>query len=93
MSVYFTRILEGTEHVSENEQGALISPFPELIFKLIRTQIELADEHLKDLALCEVIRVATREGVKGRSASPPCRRTSITTSRCSQTSPIASCVC
>lgn len=60
MSVYFTRILEGTEHVSENEQGALISPFPELIFKLIRTQIELADEHLKDLALCEVIRVATR---------------------------------
>lgn len=65
MSVYFTRILEGTEHVSENEQGALISPFPELIFKLIRTQIELADEHLKDLALCEVIRVATRGRSQG----------------------------
>lgn len=60
MNLWFTRILENRENVNVNEQGALISSVPEHIFKLIRTQTELADEHLKDLTLCEVIRVALR---------------------------------
>lgn len=57
MNNWFNGILENHENINQTEQGGLISSFPEAIFKLIQTQAELADEHLKDFTLCEAIRV------------------------------------
>ncbi len=41
----------------ESDEGQLVTAVPEDIFSLIKTQVELAGEHLKGSVLIEAIRV------------------------------------
>lgn len=57
MEIWFKRILERHDVPMEDATGCLLTAVPEDIFSLIKTQAELAGEHLKDEALCRVIQV------------------------------------
>ena len=57
MEIWFKRILERHDAPMEDATGCLLTAVPEDIFSLIKTQAELAGEHLKDEALCRVIQV------------------------------------
>ena len=57
MEIWFKRILERNDAPMEADEGHLLTAVPEDIFSLIKTQAELAGEHLKDDALCRVIKV------------------------------------
>ena len=57
MEIWFKRILERNDPPMEADEGHLLTAVPEDIFSLIKTQAELAGEHLKDMALCNVIQV------------------------------------
>lgn len=57
MEIWFKRILERNDPPMEADEGHLLTAVPEDIFSLIKTQAELAGEHLKDSALCRVIQV------------------------------------
>ena len=59
MQLWFKRILERNDSAMENDDGLLVTAVPEDIFSLIKTQAELAGEHLKDYALCDAIRICT----------------------------------
>ena len=63
MEIWFQRILERRDVPMESDEGHLLTAVPEDLFSLIRTQSELAAEHLKEKALCGAIRVGSR--VKG----------------------------
>lgn len=59
----------------ENDDGLLVTAVPEDIFSLIKTQAELAGEHLKDYALCDAIRVDELQRVNGRFVRQRSRHT------------------
>ena len=57
MEIWFKRILERGDVPMESDDGHLLTAVPEDIFSLIKTQAELAGEHLKGAVLIEAIRV------------------------------------
>lgn len=75
MQLWFKRILERNDSAMENDDGLLVTAVPEDIFSLIKTQAELAGEHLKDYALCDAIRVDELQRVNGRFVHQRSRHT------------------
>ena len=75
MHLWFKRILERNDSAMENDDGLLVTAVPEDIFSLIKTQAELAGEHLKDYALCGAIRVDELQRVNGRFVRQQSRHT------------------
>ena len=51
MEIWFQRILERRDVPMESDEGHLVTAVPEDLFSLIKTQAELAAEHLKEKAL------------------------------------------
>lgn len=81
MEIWFKRILERRDVPMESEEGHLVTAVPEDLFSLIKTQAELAAEHLKDKALCGAIRVGVGSEVKSRFARHRCTCTRSSTRR------------